>query len=364
LAVSGQNPRAVSGKIQPLLGLELPAIDLGPLDHQDRARLVERLDMPGEAPVIDIDPVADGEPVDDLRYGAGCAELEPALPRRSRAAEQHPIPGMELLPVGGDLDLRRPAFWPGDAHEDLDLPIDGPSRIAHMGHHGSPCRLVVMGAIDANRIHTPLGEIEDMAGIERRLGRERDQDTAQPAVQRRAEQGLRIGEKASLAAEELPLRRELRRRRRPRLRHAAECRSDGVQCRQDAAFQPAQGGEAVAHEGALQPADVAMPQGQVMSQIQGAGPEDGPMDIRAPGLEHAPPLGGDRNPQIRDLAAQLDQVRVVPVIEGLSHQGCHHRPISCRGCDARRICRRDRRGGIVTARFKRGPGIRQDRHTI
>ncbi len=59
----------------------------------------------------------------------------------------------------------------------------------------------------------------------------------------------------------------------PARRHPLQRRLDGVQCRQDTAFEPAQGGEAIMHERPLQRTDVAMPERKIMGEIQSAGGE-------------------------------------------------------------------------------------------
>ena len=128
-----------------------------------------------------------------------------------------------------------------------------------------------MGAIDAHRIHALPGKIEHMIRRLRILGRKRHQDAAFSAFQRRPEQPLGIAEKVLFAAEELALGGKPRGCGEPAARHALKRRLDRIEHREDPALEPAQRGEAIAHERALQGADIVMPQGAIVGQVQGAG---------------------------------------------------------------------------------------------
>lgn len=218
---------------------------------------------------------------------------------------------MELLAVAADLDLARPAFGAGDIHENPDPPADDPTRRLDMSYHLAPGRRVVMGAIDADRVHAPPGEVQGIGRIPHSLFGQSDEYAAGARARWRPENLMGIREKTGFTTEELPLGRELPALRRSGAGHPPERGGDRIQGWEDPALEPTQRGQPVEHEGTLQATDVTMPESPVIRQVQGAGGESGAVDRLAPCLEDGPAFGRDRVAQDFHLGAQLGQPKAV-----------------------------------------------------
>ena len=135
--------------------------------------------------------------------------------------------------------------------------------------------------------------------------------------------------------EEMLLRRKWRQGLGPARRHPLQRRLDGVQCRQDTAFEPAQGGEAIMHERPLQRTDVAMPERKIMGEIQSAGGKCWAMDLRPPVLEGAPPLGRHMVAQIPHFPAQFEQPAGVQAFVAFRRRNDRHLRRLAPNCDNR-----------------------------
>ena len=174
-------PRSVSGKFSPFCGLQLAAADLRALDQHHRAghpRSPRPARRTGRHPHRRARPRRAGR-----RSPVWCRWRERRIGRSRPMPTGRAASGRRkaaALRSGGAPDFIRSAFGTGDIHQDRDLSAQRPFGGADMIDHRRPDRLVVMGAIDAHRIHASLGKIEHMVRTRRGLGRERRPECALP----------------------------------------------------------------------------------------------------------------------------------------------------------------------------------------
>ena len=139
-----------------------------------------------------------------------------------------------------------------------------------------------MGAVDADDLGAAADKIGDEVRVVGRLARQRDENAARPSRRRRPEHLGGIGLKPRLAAEELAFGRRPG-HGLPGPGEGGERHGDGVERGQHPPLEAPERRDAERHQPALQEAEVAVPHGEVLGEVQRTRDKAGALDPGAPG---------------------------------------------------------------------------------
>ena len=280
-------------KGQTAFRLQLEALPLSMRHaHQDTA-LLALFDRTAQLAVVERHLGANrqvGEDVGRLAHGLSGRF---AAERRRVGHQAEPIAGQQTF-AGLPSDVADTELGPGDVHQHGNAAADriaGPARVLD---HRRPGVGGIVRAVDPHDIGATPRDLEHVSGVVCGIIRQRYQHAAAAVVRRAAQQSLRIGLQPRLAVEKLfaggrPVSGAGRVGQ-----YCRERALDRLQRDQHTAFQPAERGQAMAHQFALQVAQIVMAEREVVRQVLRAVGERRQFDVALPAWHSRRGLCRDR----------------------------------------------------------------------
>ena len=309
----------MSGKFSPFSGRKRAPESLPVSISSRKPPWASADDRAEQFAVVDGDLVADGDAVEDLRQGAGRLERHVGDLGAQLAGEQDRVADPQAVAVRRCEHLAGPHLGTADIHEDGQAAPDRRFRGMDVGDHAAPFRHAVVGAVDAKGVGAGLGQAADDGRFGRGIGGERHHDAADAAAMGRAEAFGGVAGKTDLAAEELALTGRVRHGLAGKRGHRHD---DGIERGQDAAFEDAERRDAEHHQLALERAQVAVTDGQIVGEIEGARREDAAPDAAAPAQEQRAAFRRHGSAQRGDLGEHASRASADVVI--CCHAGTIH----------------------------------------
>ena len=209
--------------------------------------------------------------------------------------------GRDALVTVGHIALARADLGPRKVHEDPQAMAGRPFGGANMIDHPLPRGGIVMRAVDPDRFDPALGQRKHERGIVGGLARAGDHQRNRALVRRMAEDRLGSLAQPLLAREHLFRRWALGVGMAPQRGETCAHRKQGGR---NAAFEPAERGQAQRQQGFLQRPQVAMPHSQIMGKVARTLREVGAGKARQPVVQPLIPFAAHLVQQRVDLCVK------------------------------------------------------------